>query len=284
MSSGANYLFTPRTTYRVRRAGGVGGGIADEGTPIQPEEPQAPNPPLGMYVDYYLHGSPSTPVVIEILGPRGAVLRKYSSADKPERTSIPTTQEIAPRWIPAAGHLSTPIRARIASSGISRRVTTEGHSHLPDATPCASRSVARPRSQQVTLARDPRINVTDKALARSIHPLQRHRRQDRADRRGADARASVAQIGQAQCGPDRAFAARGARHSRGRANPDDSVGETGAPTSPRCATSGSSSNFCTARCRARMLRRRTTSTKHSPSSRIRLDGTIAKLASIAGPK
>ncbi|HET9029345.1 MAG TPA: hypothetical protein VFN49_04145 [Candidatus Aquilonibacter sp.] len=94
-----NRLFTPQTTVRFRRAGGVGGGIADEGTPIQPEEPQAPNPPVGMYIDYYL-ASASQPVSIDIISPHGHVVRHFSSAH-PEKPTDPSTVDIAPQWIPA---------------------------------------------------------------------------------------------------------------------------------------------------------------------------------------
>ena len=95
--NGESHLFAPSTTYRIHRAGGVGGGIADEGTPIQPDEPQAPNPPLGMYIDYNV--ASSAPVTLEILNAHGKLMRRFASTDKLE-TIDPNTQDIAPQWIP----------------------------------------------------------------------------------------------------------------------------------------------------------------------------------------
>ena len=98
VSLASNHLFTPPQTIRFRRAGGVGGGIADEGTPVQPEEPQAPNPPVGMYIDYYLNGAAQGPVSIDIVALGGHVVRHYSTA-MPEQPVDPSTVDIAPRWI-----------------------------------------------------------------------------------------------------------------------------------------------------------------------------------------
>jgi hypothetical protein len=155
VSSGGNYLFTPRLTYRFRRAG-------DQGTPIQPEEPQAPNPPDGMYIDYYLHGAPSSALVIEIVGARGTVLRKYSSADKPNYID-PMTQEIAPQWI------RQPVIVNI-DPGAHRFVWdfTTRHDGGPLAPPghyTIRLSVdGKTYDRPATLARDPRFNVTDADL------------------------------------------------------------------------------------------------------------------------
>ena len=97
---GADRLFAPEPTYRVRRAGNGGfGAISDEGTPVQPDEPQAQNSPTGLLIDYVLAGAASTPVVIEIADASGAVVRTYSSASHPHRTD-PATADIAARWIP----------------------------------------------------------------------------------------------------------------------------------------------------------------------------------------
>ena len=162
IAAGGNYLFTPRETIRFRAAGGVGGGVADEGTPIQPDEPQAPNPPIGMYVDYYLHGAPSTPVVIEFIGPHGNVLRRYSSADKPAVID-PQTVEIAPRWIPAPVTVDTdPGAHRFVWDFTTRH---DGGPLAPPGTYTVRLQVGgQTFSRTTTLVRDPRINVTDRAL------------------------------------------------------------------------------------------------------------------------
>ena len=87
-ASGA-YLYEPTVAYRVRRAG-------DEGTPIQPDEPQASNPPIGAYIDYTLRAA--APVRLEILDARGRVVRDWSSSDKPDLID-PSSVDIAPQWI-----------------------------------------------------------------------------------------------------------------------------------------------------------------------------------------
>ncbi len=162
LRSSGNFLFTPEQTTRFNRAGGVGGGIADEGTPIQPDDPQAPNPPLGMYVDYYLRGAPSTPVVIDFLGPRGALLRRYSSADKPNIID-PSTQEIAPRWIP------TPL-AVDTDPGTHRFVWDFSTHHdggplAPPGTYTVRLSVSgQTYTRSVQVVHDPRLAIKDGAL------------------------------------------------------------------------------------------------------------------------
>jgi len=162
LRSSGNFLFTPEQTTRFNRAGGVGGGIADEGTPIQPDDPQAPNPPLGMYVDYYLRGAPSTPVVIDFLGPRGALLRRYSSADKPNIID-PSTQEIAPRWIPTPLTVDT-------DPGTHRFVWDFSTHHdggplAPPGTYTVRLSVSgQTYTRSVQVVRDPRLAIKDGAL------------------------------------------------------------------------------------------------------------------------
>ncbi len=161
-----NHLFTPQQTIRFRRAGGVGGGIADEGTPIQVEEPQAPNPPVGMYIDYYLNGAQS-PVSIDIVGPGGHVVRHYSSANPPQPPD-PSTVDIAPRWIPVPVAVST-------DPGAHRFVWdfTTRHNGGPLAPPgtytvrlTAGSSV---QTATVRLVRDPRNDATDAQLQDQYH-------------------------------------------------------------------------------------------------------------------
>jgi len=162
VNAAGNYLFTPRYTYRMFRAGGVGGGIADEGTPIQPDDPQAPNPPLGMYVDYYLHGAPSTAVVLTFIGPHGNVVRRYSSADKPTIID-PSTVDIAPRWIPKPVTVNTdPGAHRFVWDFSTRR--DGGPLAPPGVYTVQLRVDGHTFSRKVTLARDPRTNATNADL------------------------------------------------------------------------------------------------------------------------
>ena len=155
-------LFAPQTTVRFRRAGGVGGGIADEGTPIQPEEPQAPNPAAGMYIDYYLASDASAPVSIDIVDTHGRVVRHFSSAH-PGSATDPATVDIAPRWIPAPVIVPT-------DSGSHRFVWdfTTARDAGPLAPPGAYtiRMTVGNRSYSTTaqLLRDPRNHATDAEL------------------------------------------------------------------------------------------------------------------------
>lgn len=67
----AAYLFQPSDTVNVLQG-------SDNGTPLQKDEPQAPNPEHGVAIDYYLK-SPATAVTIDILDVSGAVLRTFSA-------------------------------------------------------------------------------------------------------------------------------------------------------------------------------------------------------------
>ncbi len=71
------YLFKPADAINVIQGG-------DDGTPLQKDEPQAPNPPSGAVIDYYLKSAATGPVTLEILDASGASLRTYSSAPATE--------------------------------------------------------------------------------------------------------------------------------------------------------------------------------------------------------
>jgi hypothetical protein len=98
-ASDAVRLLPPATAYRVRPTGFTG-------TPMPKDEPMAPNPPGGAYIDYALN-APAGVVTVTISDAHGAIVRAFSSTDKqiqPDLTKI----EIAPEWIsppqpPAAG-------------------------------------------------------------------------------------------------------------------------------------------------------------------------------------
>jgi hypothetical protein len=66
------YLFKPSDAINVQQGG-------DNGTPLQKDEPQAPNPPNAAYIDYYLRSPVSGPVTLEILDAAGAVIATHSS-------------------------------------------------------------------------------------------------------------------------------------------------------------------------------------------------------------
>ncbi len=66
------YLFKPADAISVIQGG-------DNGTPVQKDEAQAPNPPNGAYIDYYLKTAPSGPVTIEIVNATGATVARFGT-------------------------------------------------------------------------------------------------------------------------------------------------------------------------------------------------------------
>ncbi len=71
------HLFRPQVATRVKRS-------QWPDTPLPPEEPAGQNPPDGAIVNYVLKSRPAQPVVLEILDSAGKLVRKYTSADRPE--------------------------------------------------------------------------------------------------------------------------------------------------------------------------------------------------------
>ncbi|MFY9561192.1 MAG: glycoside hydrolase [Terriglobales bacterium] len=93
-------VFAPQMTYRVRRNNNTD-------TPLPPEEPAGQNPPDGAMIDYWLKAAPSGPVVLEIRDAAGNLVRRFSSADKPEpvnakELNVPTYWVRPPRVLSAA--------------------------------------------------------------------------------------------------------------------------------------------------------------------------------------
>ncbi|MEP6619320.1 MAG: hypothetical protein ABJE47_08395 [bacterium] len=66
------HLFKPSDTVNYVQGG-------DNGTPLQKDEPQAQNPPIGVFIDYYLKATSTTPVTLEILDASGKVMQLFSS-------------------------------------------------------------------------------------------------------------------------------------------------------------------------------------------------------------
>jgi photosystem II stability/assembly factor-like uncharacterized protein len=90
-AGGATRLLPTATAYRVRPTG-------FSGTPMPKDEPMAPNPPAGAYIDYVLDAASAGPVTLTITDARGATVQTFSSDDKappPDLTRI----DIAPDWI-----------------------------------------------------------------------------------------------------------------------------------------------------------------------------------------
>jgi photosystem II stability/assembly factor-like uncharacterized protein len=92
-STNTPHLFTPATTYRVRRD-------TNTDTPLPADEPAGENPPDGAMIDYTLPPSIQGPVTLEILDAQGNLVRRYSSTDKPELTPEEIEKQlIPPYWL-----------------------------------------------------------------------------------------------------------------------------------------------------------------------------------------
>jgi photosystem II stability/assembly factor-like uncharacterized protein len=98
-SKGQVIFFKPAVAYRVPRS-------VNTDTPLPPEEPTAQNPPDGAILDYYLKADARGPVSLSILDGQGRLVRRYSSADKPESVNekeldVPTYWVRPSRILPA---------------------------------------------------------------------------------------------------------------------------------------------------------------------------------------
>ncbi len=84
------FLVAPAKAYRVRPQ-------EFTGTPLPKEEPAAPNPPNGAYIDYWLASAPRSPVVLTLRDAAGSLVRRYSSADRPDAYD-PARARAAAEW------------------------------------------------------------------------------------------------------------------------------------------------------------------------------------------
>ncbi len=93
------HLFRPQLARRVR-------WNMNDDTPLPPEEPAGKNPPDGAILDYVLKNPAAGPVTLEILDSSGKLVRRFSSADRPEpinekELEVPTYWVRAPQVLSA---------------------------------------------------------------------------------------------------------------------------------------------------------------------------------------
>jgi len=145
------WLLQPDTAYRVRPAGFTG-------TPLQKDEPTAPNPPSGATIDYVLAKPASQPVTLEIHDGSGQLVERISSADTVAKPD-PARMRTAPQWIVPAPHLD-------ATAGMHRIVWPLQYAPPPGRTAEGPRGGggvwAPPGDYKVTLS------VDGKALERTL--------------------------------------------------------------------------------------------------------------------
>ena len=94
-----DFLFAPAVTVRERPAGFTG-------SPMPKDEPMAPNPPFGAYIDYAIRSASAQPVTIEILDAADALIRRYSSADVPPAMDLKKLGT-APEWFTSPSTVSS---------------------------------------------------------------------------------------------------------------------------------------------------------------------------------
>jgi hypothetical protein len=107
LTSRQAHLFKPQLTYRLRRD-----NYPD--TPLPPEEPAGQNPPDGAIIDYWIKDARTGPVVIEIKDEHGNLVRRFSSADKPD--------EVNPKEINVPMYWVRPSRVLSSAPGMHRFV------------------------------------------------------------------------------------------------------------------------------------------------------------------
>jgi photosystem II stability/assembly factor-like uncharacterized protein len=176
------HLFTPAHAYRVQRD-------TYTDTPLPPDEPTAANPPDGAIIDYYLAHASSAPVTLEILDAQGKLVRKFSSADKPDATEAELKKQLIPLyWL-------RPFRSLSTEAGMHRWVwdlhypTPDSTRHdypisaIPGDTPrhplgptalpgsYTARLTANGKSYTApfTVKMDPRVKITATALDQKFH-------------------------------------------------------------------------------------------------------------------
>ncbi|MHB8528427.1 MAG: WD40/YVTN/BNR-like repeat-containing protein [Caulobacteraceae bacterium] len=149
------------------------------GTPLPKDEPMAPNPPAGAYIDYELARTPAGPVTLTIRDARGGVVRSYSSANP--LPPSPRAASVAPEWLPAPPTVAV-------GAGLHRFVWDERYAPMsgkgagvwapPGRYTVVLDTAGKTFSQPLDLAPDPRVKASradyaaEFALARRIGALQ----------------------------------------------------------------------------------------------------------------
>ena len=137
----------------------------ENGTPLQKDEPQAPNPPNGAFIDYYLKSAASTPVVLEIVDAGGKVVHTFSSDPARQQAqgrrrggAAGGISNVSPLWVSAPEPFS-------AAAGLHRAVWTPvSDAPAGPATDGVPRSGPEPLTGQFTA----RLSANGKTLTQSF--------------------------------------------------------------------------------------------------------------------
>lgn len=66
-------------------------------TPLPPEVPTTPNPPVGAVIDYFLPEEANQPITLEFIDSSGSIVRSFNSSEKPVRPEA--SRYFAERWL-----------------------------------------------------------------------------------------------------------------------------------------------------------------------------------------
>ena len=173
------YLFAPAPAVRLRRS-------LNTDTPLPPEEPHGTNPPAGAVIDYLLQTGLAGVVTVEIRGPSGDLVRRFSSEDRATPPAEPP--HIADEWLPRpsvpsrnAGHnrfvwdlrFAPPPAERYGYSiaGVAGQGTVaepQGPLVLPGVYEVRLGVEGRTYTARLRVELDPRVHVADSALAAQL--------------------------------------------------------------------------------------------------------------------
>ena len=88
--SAAPSLVSPPPAFRIS-------SNENRDTPLPPEVPATPNPPVGAVIDYFLPENSNQPIRLDFIASGGTVVRSFSSNEKPERPEA--TRYFAEAWL-----------------------------------------------------------------------------------------------------------------------------------------------------------------------------------------
>ena len=137
------------------------------------DEPMAPNPPFGAYIDYVL--GTSSPVTLEIFDANDQLVRRYNSSDKVPAVDL-AKLKVAPEWFATPSTLSTtpgmhrfvwPLRYPEAPEldATHRGAFADGAWAPPGNYKVVLTVNGQRLAQPLTVAPDPRLNLPASAYA-----------------------------------------------------------------------------------------------------------------------
>jgi photosystem II stability/assembly factor-like uncharacterized protein len=160
------YLYRPQKALRIQTS-------LFDGTPLPMGSPVGENPPNGALIDYFLKSESSEPVVLEIYDSSNKLVRRYSSADKPQPVDAKAL-DIPAAWV-------RPTEPLAASAGMHRfvwdlhwtappgsggrgRFGASGCWALPGEYTIKLTAGGESYSQPLTVVIDPRVKVSSRDL------------------------------------------------------------------------------------------------------------------------